>query len=161
MLSLLRVFGLRSFADKENYSGWHLSVFADDDNGRRAVVGTPLFQLRAHETIGPHCASECCYSLKYADHHDDTRDGTNPWSMRSAVVWQRFDTRTLQNKHIVIRESNHMELELRSILQGSAQVAKDFASQWLNIHILYFNSIIGNWTRFVSYLDKRVTDTVG
>ena len=111
-------------------------------------------------TLGAHDRSECCYSLQYVDHHDDTRATTNPWTMRHSLVYQKFDTRTLKCSCIMIRPSYHMELSLRSVLEGDIELALKFNSEWTNIHCLFFTSLAENWSQLINYLDMRVTDMV-
>ena len=102
-------------------------------------------------------ALECCYSLKYVDNHDDSRDTVNPWSMRQTLVYHKFNLTTKQCSCFLVRVSCDMEHQLRSVLQGDIESALEFTAGWANIHLLFFGSLIGNWNHCIAYLDMRVT----
>ena len=102
-------------------------------------------------------ALECCYSLKYVDNHDDSRNTVNPWSMRQTLVYHKFKLTTRQCSCFLVRISCDMELQLRSVLEGDIKSALDFTAGWTNVHLLFFGSLIGNWSRYIAYIDMRVT----
>lgn len=60
----------------------------------------------------------------------------------------------------MIRPSYHMELSLRSVLEGDIESALKFNGEWTNLHCLFFTSLAENWSQLINYLDMRVTDMV-
>ena len=153
ILQLLSTFGSKSFAADENFSGWHLSTNDLDTNNGDIIGISPGLLTSKLDSY----TLECCYSLKYVDNHDDSRDTVNPWSMRQTLVYHKFNLSTKQCSYFLVRVSCDMELQLRSVLQGDIASALEFTDGWTNIHLLFFGSLIGNWNHCIAYIDMRIT----
>ena len=154
---LLRTFGSKTFAKDEGHCGLHMSHVTDDD-GELEIIGRSSFIGACARKSDMMRYSETCYILKYVDEHDDVRESVNPWSIRQAMIYQQYNLTTLQSSHIMIRLSNCMELQLRTILESDEKIRSTFNSTWTNIHLLCFGSLLGNWHQYVNYLDMNLTN---
>lgn len=153
---LLRTFGSKSFARDEGHCELHMSYVKNDDDELKSIGWSSFMPLVLFKSDKSPC-SEICYVLKYADQHDDTKEDVNPWSIRQAMIYQQYDLTTLQSSHIMIRISNCMELQLRTILESDEKIKSAFNRSWTNVHLLCFGSLLGNWHKYVNYLDMKIT----
>ena len=106
--------------------------------------------------------TEMCYMLKYVEPHGDPEPSINPFSIRQAIIYQRFETERLKSKHIFVRLSAAMQDALREMLQGNAgpEEKHRFISRWENIHILFLRTLNSGWRRYINYLDEQVSNIV-
>ncbi|MCJ1307269.1 hypothetical protein MMC25_000915 [Agyrium rufum] len=138
----LQSFGIKDFAQDEGFSGFDFKA-KWDSHGDLGVV-------------------ESCYHLKYAEMHGDAGTFYNPWSVRQAAIYQRFDIKTGSNDCILIRLSDCMRDDLGEFLRRPDQ-PRPFKMDWDCIHLLAVASLTAGWRKYINYLDREVSkmfDTV-
>jgi len=100
--------------------------------------------------------------LKYVELHDDAEPSFNPWTIRQAIVYQKFDIEGLKSNLIFVRLSTAMQDALQDFFQENQSLdqTSEFVSQWGNIHILCLRTLNDNWRQYINYLDAEVSDIV-
>ena len=94
--------------------------------------------------------------------HDDVEPSVNPWTIRQAIVYQKFDIGGLKSNLIFVRLSSAMHVALQDVFQENQSLdqTSEFVSQWENIHILCLRTLNDNWRQYINYLDAEVSDIV-
>ena len=102
---------------------------------------------------------ETCYMLKYVQMHEDG-PAINPWSIRQAALYQKFEVKSLESHHIFVRLSSAMQEALHHALQRSPNKECEFISRWENVHMLFLKTLNANWRMYINYLDEEVSKIV-
>ncbi|KAF7556416.1 hypothetical protein G7Z17_g1480 [Cylindrodendrum hubeiense] len=137
LYTYLSAFGRKGFPQDESFAGFDCTETIDEDG--------------ALETL------ESCYLLKYVGLREDASKGTNPWSIRHALIYQKVDFGTWETNHILVRIPETMESRLGESILKDANVASDFVREWTQLHSLSFGSVGDNLRQFINYLDEEVT----
>lgn len=98
--------------------------------------------------------------LKYVGLREGASKGTNPWSIRHALIYQKVDFDTRQTNHILVRIPENLENRLGESIIKDAEVAGVFVRQWVQLHSMSFGSVGDNLRQFINYLDEEVTSIV-
>ncbi|KAJ4098276.1 hypothetical protein NW756_002860 [Fusarium oxysporum] len=99
---------------------------------------------------------ECSYLLKYIEKRDDARPGSNPWSIRHALIYQKVSHEESELSHILIRLPLAVKKLLGSSVLNRGGESSNFIEDWTNIHITCFSSVDHNLHQFINYLDEEV-----
>ena len=97
--------------------------------------------------------------LKYVQMHEDGPT-INPWSIRQAALYQKFEVKSLESHHIFVRLSSAMQEALHEALQRSPNRECEFISRWENVHMLFLKTLNANWRMYINYLDEEVSKIV-
>ncbi|KAI3580501.1 hypothetical protein IWW34DRAFT_620515 [Fusarium oxysporum f. sp. albedinis] len=99
---------------------------------------------------------ECSYLLKYIEKRDDARPGSNPWSIRHALIYQKVSHEESELSHILIRLPLAVKKLLGSSVLNRSGESSNFIEDWTNLHITCFSSVDHNLHQFINYLDEEV-----
>ncbi|KNB12399.1 hypothetical protein FOXG_12004 [Fusarium oxysporum f. sp. lycopersici 4287] len=99
---------------------------------------------------------ECSYLLKYIEKRDDARPGSNPWSIRHALIYQKVSHEESELSHILIRLPLAVKKLLGSSVLNRSGESSNFVEDWTNLHITCFSSVDHNLHQFINYLDEEV-----
>ncbi|KAH7159766.1 hypothetical protein B0J13DRAFT_616567 [Dactylonectria estremocensis] len=133
----LSAFGRKSFPRDESFAGFDCRETFDDNGAMNAF--------------------ESCYLLKYVGLREDASKGTNPWSIRHSLIYQKVDFKTCETDHILLRIPETMENRLGESVLKDTELARDFVRKWAQLHSMSFSSVGDNLRRFINYLDEEVT----
>ncbi|KAK4167861.1 hypothetical protein QBC43DRAFT_125351 [Cladorrhinum sp. PSN259] len=134
----MSAFGRKAFSQDEGFAGFDETFTANKDG----VIER----------------SEICYLLKYVGRRENARLGTDPWSVRHALVYQQTDLNSHQSNHILIRipEVAKSRLEER-LLDRDPQQACEFVNNWTGLHTLCFDSVQDSLRQCTNYFDQEIT----
>ncbi|EGU81490.1 hypothetical protein FOXB_08000 [Fusarium oxysporum f. sp. conglutinans Fo5176] len=99
---------------------------------------------------------ECSYLLKYIEKRDDARPGSNPWSIRHALIYQKVSHEESELSHILIRLPLAVKKLLGSSVLNRSGESSSFIEDWTNLHITCLSSVDHNLHQFINYLDEEV-----
>ncbi|KAI1044238.1 hypothetical protein LB505_008657 [Fusarium chuoi] len=99
---------------------------------------------------------ECSYLLKYIERRDDARPGSDPWSIRHAVIYQKVSHQESKLHHILIRLPLAVKKLLGSSVLDRSGESSSFIEDWTHIHIACFSSVDHNLHQFINYLDEEI-----
>ncbi|KAH7143768.1 hypothetical protein EDB81DRAFT_842978 [Dactylonectria macrodidyma] len=133
----LSAFGRKSFPRDESFASFDCRETFDENGAMNAF--------------------ESCYLLKYIGLREDASKGTNPWSIRHSLIYQKVDFKTCETNHILIRIPETMENRLGESVLKDTELASDFVKKWAQLHSMSFGSVGDNLRQFINYLDEEVT----
>ncbi|KAH7006596.1 hypothetical protein EDB82DRAFT_544376 [Fusarium venenatum] len=114
----------------------------------------------SHTTIGDDgswTVFESCYLLKYIDRRDIVRQCVNPWTIRHALIYQKFDRIDSRTSHLLARLPTAVSRLLGESIGNSGEKSV-FVQDWSHLHTTCFSSINDNLRKFINYLDHEITD---
>ncbi|KAG5765857.1 hypothetical protein H9Q72_006061 [Fusarium xylarioides] len=114
----MAAFGEKRFPRDEGFAGFDLETRVD--------------------SAGNVSSFESSYLLKYIEKRIDARPGSNPWSIRHTLIYQRVSIEENKLSHILIR------------------LPTAFIEDWTNLHITCFCSVDHNLHQFINYLDEEI-----
>ncbi|KAH7002181.1 hypothetical protein EDB80DRAFT_752508 [Ilyonectria destructans] len=138
MYTYLSAFGRKSFSQDESFAGFDCAETVDENGALKTI--------------------ESCYLLKYVGLREGASKGTNPWSIRHALIYQKVDFDTWQTNHILVRIPENLENRLGESIIKDSEVAGAFVRQWVQLHSMSFGSVGDNLRQFINYLDEEVTN---
>ncbi|KAF5647073.1 hypothetical protein F25303_5246 [Fusarium sp. NRRL 25303] len=96
------------------------------------------------------------YLLKYIERRDDARPGSDPWSIRHAVIYQKVSHQESKLHHILIRLPLAVKKLLGSSVLDRSGESSSFIEDWTHLHIACFSSVDHNLHQFINYLDEEI-----
>jgi hypothetical protein len=104
--------------------------------------------------------TELSYLLKYVDKRDNAKPGSDPWSIRHALVYQKVSRDQSRLSHILIRLPAAVKRVLGSSLLHPSDKSSVFVEDWTHLHTACFGSIDVNMRHLINYLDEEVDHLV-
>jgi hypothetical protein len=98
--------------------------------------------------------------LKYVDRREDATPGTNPWSIRHALIHQKCDVESKRASNILVRLPERVKDSLGDLVKEDDGM-KGLAGDWTWLHIACFSSVDHDLRLFINYLDEEITKVVG
>ncbi|KAF4475782.1 hypothetical protein FAGAP_12629 [Fusarium agapanthi] len=115
------------------------------------------FNLEARvSSAGILSSFECSYLLKYIEKRDGARPGSNPWSIRHTLIYQKVSVEENKLTHILIRLPLAVKKFLGSSVLKISRERSQFIEDWTNLHITCFSSVDHNLHQFINYLDEEI-----
>ncbi|KAL9561693.1 hypothetical protein ACKAV7_014249 [Fusarium commune] len=108
------------------------------------------------DSTGSLSSFECSYLLKYIEKRDDARPGSNPWSIRHALIYQKVSHEESKLCHILIRIPFAVKKLLGSSVLDRSGESSSFIEDWTNLHVTCFSSVDHNLHQFINYLDEEI-----
>jgi hypothetical protein len=97
-----------------------------------------------------------CYNIRYFDlHHRPHTKGL--WSERQVAVYQCFNIVNKTSMWVVIQASAGIKSRLKDFLTafGGAKLA---ATDHMNLHLLFFLELAGNWRSYINFLEVQLME---
>ncbi|KAJ3527466.1 hypothetical protein NM208_g10686 [Fusarium decemcellulare] len=133
----LKAFGRKTFARDEGFAGFDSVITLDN--------------------VGAWASFECCYLLKYVERRRRVMTGTNPWSIRHALIYQKISHESKRASHILIRLPERVKQELRDHTTPNGTGSVAFIEDWVHLHSTCFSSIDDDLREYINFLDEEVT----
>ncbi|KAF5003356.1 hypothetical protein FDECE_10086 [Fusarium decemcellulare] len=154
----LTAFGRKSFPKDEGFAGFDSATILDRV-GTWTSFGNAIYPIYSHklDTDIECCGLESCYLLKYVGKRDGATPGTNPWSIRHALIYQKVSREATRVSHILIRVPENVKQQLGSHLLRDDGNVMEFAQDWTHIHTACFSSVDRDLREFINYLDEEIT----
>ncbi|RSL86678.1 hypothetical protein CDV31_016366 [Fusarium ambrosium] len=108
------------------------------------------------DSSGTLLSFELCYMLKYVARREDATPGTNPWSIRHALIHQKYNLESKRASNIVIRLPERVKDALGDLEKEDDEMGR-VARDWTWLHIACFNSVDHDMRQFINYLDEEIT----
>ena len=103
---------------------------------------------------------ESCYLLKYVGKRGGATPGTNPWSIRHALIYQKTSSTTECVSNLLIRLPDKVKQQLSDCLTSDETGPTEFVNDWTRLHAACFSSVDDDMRQFINYLDEEVTKVV-
>ncbi|KAG5754235.1 hypothetical protein H9Q70_003112 [Fusarium xylarioides] len=132
----MAAFGEKRFPRDEGFAGFDLETRVD--------------------SAGNVSSFESSYLLKYIEKRIDARPGSNPWSIRHTLIYQRVSIEENKLSHILIRLPTAVKKLLGSSILKITRERSQFIEDWTNLHITCFCSVDHNLHQFINYLDEEI-----
>ncbi|KAJ4207540.1 hypothetical protein NW759_013940 [Fusarium solani] len=132
----LKAFGRKDFPRDEGFAGFDSDITLDSS--------------------GTLVSFELCYMLKYVDRREDATPGTNPWSIRHALIHQKCDVESKRASNILVRLPERVKDSLGDLVKEDDGM-KGLAGDWTWLHIACFSSVDHDLRLFINYLDEEIT----
>jgi hypothetical protein len=98
--------------------------------------------------------------LKYAELHDDIREGINPWSIRHTAIYEKRNLESRAITAILIRPSQDMSALLKLAMEEEPTTVLNNCGEMGSLHILMTASLYTGWKGFINYMDGQVSELV-
>jgi hypothetical protein len=100
--------------------------------------------------------TESCYLLKYVEKKDTAIKGSNPWSIRQALIYQKCNLELKENNYIFIRLSDLLGGQFGRILRRTENSVTR-TPHWTDIQELCLQSTVESWRQYINWLDQEVS----
>ncbi|KAI8665688.1 hypothetical protein NCS56_01005500 [Fusarium sp. Ph1] len=132
----LTAFGRKRFARDEGFAGFGSDITLDSS--------------------GTLVSFELCYLLKYMALREDATPGTNPWSIRHALIHQKINLASNRVSNLLIRIPPNIADLLGDITKENHET-RDLARDWTWLHIQCLSSVDHGLRQSINYLDDEIT----
>ena len=101
--------------------------------------------------------------IKYAELEEPnpTASSHDPWSLRQAIVYQKYYNQSRTSEQILVRPSQAMLKSLNKTFTSSQSDAVMYVLSWASIHATSWGAASENWRHYINYLDGKLTKVVG
>ncbi|CAM1500523.1 Fc.00g096850.m01.CDS01 [Cosmosporella sp. VM-42] len=100
---------------------------------------------------------ESCYLLKYVGKRKQATPGTNPWSIRNALIYQKTSPDSKFISHLLVRLPESVKQQLSDCLTGEETKPAELIQDWTRLHAACLSIVDDDLRECINYLDEEIT----
>ncbi|KIX95278.1 uncharacterized protein Z520_09195 [Fonsecaea multimorphosa CBS 102226] len=132
----------------------HLTAFGEKEFA--CDEGFAAYDIREHfHGLPQRQGIETCFLWKYMQRDDG--NAQHPWTIRQALVYQKFSCLTRTSTNIFIRAPSQVTNHLKHNFTASSESRASTVAEWLGVQRVWMSCGTEDWRQALNYYDEQIT----